>query len=36
VASIIKYGLSLLPPFFGGLMAYDREAYTYGVRENVG
>ena len=26
VASIIKYGMSLLPPFFGGLMAYDEEA----------
>jgi ornithine decarboxylase len=26
VASIVKYGLSLLPPFFGGLMAYDGEA----------
>jgi len=26
VASIVKYGLSLLPPFFGGLMAYDAEA----------
>lgn len=25
-ASLIKYGLSLLPPFFGGLMAYDAEA----------
>ena len=25
-ASIVKYGLSLLPPFFGGLMAYDTEA----------
>ena len=22
-ASVIKYGMSLLPPFFGGLMAYD-------------
>jgi ornithine decarboxylase len=26
VASIVKYGLSLLPPFFGGLMSYDAEA----------
>jgi ornithine decarboxylase len=26
IASLIKYGLSLLPPFFGGLMAYDAEA----------
>jgi len=26
VGSIVKYGLSLLPPFFGGLMAYDTEA----------
>ena len=26
VASVIKYGRSLLPPFFGGLMAYDAEA----------
>src|SRR5437868_7532349 len=26
VASVVKYGLSLLPPFFGGLMAYDGEA----------
>jgi ornithine decarboxylase len=26
VASVIKYGISLLPPFFGGLMAYDAEA----------
>ena len=26
VASIVRYGLSLLPPFFGGLMAYDAEA----------
>ena len=26
VASIIKYGMSLLPPFFGGLMAYDEAA----------
>jgi arginine/lysine/ornithine decarboxylase len=25
VASIVEYGLSLLPPFFGGLMAYDAE-----------
>ena len=23
VASVVKYGMSLLPPFFGGLMAYD-------------
>jgi ornithine decarboxylase len=26
VASIVKYGMTLLPPFFGGLMAYDGEA----------
>jgi ornithine decarboxylase len=26
VASVIRYGTSLLPPFFGGLMAYDGEA----------
>ena len=26
VASLIKYGKTLLPPFFGGLMAYDGEA----------
>jgi arginine/lysine/ornithine decarboxylase len=26
IASITEYGLSLLPPFFGGLMAYDSEA----------
>jgi ornithine decarboxylase len=26
VASIVRYGMSLLPPFFGGLMAYDAEA----------
>ena len=26
VASVIRYGRSLLPPFFGGLMAYDAEA----------
>ena len=26
VASLVKYGLSLLPPFFGGLVAYDGEA----------
>jgi ornithine decarboxylase len=26
VASIVKYGKTLLPPFFGGLMAYDNEA----------
>ncbi len=26
VASIINYGMSLLPPFFGGLVAYDAEA----------
>ena len=26
IASIIAYGMSLLPPFFGGLMAYDAEA----------
>jgi len=26
VASVVKYGLSLLPPFFGGLMAYDSDA----------
>ena len=26
IASITAYGMSLLPPFFGGLMAYDAEA----------
>jgi len=26
VASIVEYGMSLLPPFFGGLVAYDAEA----------
>jgi ornithine decarboxylase len=26
VASLVKYGKELLPPFFGGLMAYDGEA----------
>jgi arginine/lysine/ornithine decarboxylase len=26
VASIVNYGMSLLPPFFGGLAAYDAEA----------
>ena len=26
VASIVEYGMRLLPPFFGGLMAYDGEA----------
>ena len=26
VASIVHYGMSLLPPFFGGLMAYDEAA----------
>jgi ornithine decarboxylase len=26
VASLVEYGLSLLPPFFGGLAAYDAEA----------
>ena len=26
VASLVKYGKTLLPPFFGGLMAYDGEA----------
>jgi arginine/lysine/ornithine decarboxylase len=26
VASVTEYGASLLPPFFGGLMAYDAEA----------
>jgi ornithine decarboxylase len=26
IASLIKYGMSLLPPFFGGLMAYDGDA----------
>ncbi len=25
VASVVKYGTSLLPPFFGGLMAYDSQ-----------
>jgi ornithine decarboxylase len=26
IASLIKYGMSLLPPFFGGMMAYDGDA----------
>jgi len=26
IASLVDYGLSLLPPFFGGLMAYDAAA----------
>jgi len=26
IASVVKYGRSLLPPFFGGMMAYDVEA----------
>jgi arginine/lysine/ornithine decarboxylase len=26
VASLIKYGMSLLPPFFGGLVTYDADA----------
>ena len=26
IASIVEYGMKLLPPFFGGLMAYDAEA----------
>ncbi len=26
IASVVKYGMTLLPPFFGGLMAYDGEA----------
>jgi arginine/lysine/ornithine decarboxylase len=26
IASLTSYGMSLLPPFFGGLMAYDSEA----------
>jgi ornithine decarboxylase len=26
IASLVKYGRGLLPPFFGGLMAYDVEA----------
>jgi len=26
IASLIKYGMGLLPPFFGGLVAYDTEA----------
>jgi len=26
VASVVEYGMSLLPPFFGGLAAYDAEA----------
>jgi ornithine decarboxylase len=28
VASVVNYGLSLLPPFFGGLMAYDSDAHV--------
>jgi ornithine decarboxylase len=26
IASLVKYGMSLLPPFFGGLVAYDAAA----------
>jgi ornithine decarboxylase len=26
IASVVRYGMSLLPPFFGGLMAYDVDA----------
>ena len=26
IASLVRYGRALLPPFFGGLMAYDSEA----------
>src|SRR5437868_14216930 len=26
IASLVDYGMSLLPPFFGGLMAYDSAA----------
>lgn len=26
IGSLIEYGMGLLPPFFGGLMAYDSEA----------
>jgi len=26
IASVIKYGMGLLPPFFGGLVAYDADA----------
>ncbi len=26
IASLVDYGMELLPPFFGGLMAYDAEA----------
>ena len=26
IASVVRYGASLLPPFFGGLMAYDSDA----------
>jgi len=26
IASLVKYGLGLLPPFFGGMMAYDSNA----------
>lgn len=26
IASVVKYGRSLLPPFFGGMVAYDGEA----------
>jgi hypothetical protein len=38
VASLVEYGMSLLPPFFGGLLAYDYAAnrivfHTYAVRE---
>ena len=26
ISTLVKYGMSLLPPFFGGLMAYDADA----------
>ncbi|KAA1159799.1 ornithine decarboxylase [Pseudoalteromonas fuliginea] len=26
IASVVEYGVSLLPPFFGGMLAYDYEA----------
>jgi ornithine decarboxylase len=28
LASVVNYGMSLLPPFFGGLVAYDSDAHV--------
>ncbi len=32
IASLVDYGMSLLPPFFGGMMAYDAAAALKAVR----